>query len=178
MSKALIGVFSFIAVTIVIAILLVMWAIGISNQEKSLRIAFDARIKENQTNYDNMWKTIKQKYQIKGDYAKELKEIVAATVEGRKGGSLMKMITESVPNLDASIYKELMATIEGKRDYFKKAQDAQIDLKQQHDKILTLFPSSLVVGGRPPLVLALVTSTRTNEAFDSGVDDNVDLHEQ
>lgn len=161
---------------LVVLIIASMW-IGYSNEEKALRVDFSNAQRASQVDFDNMWKTIQQKYQIKGDYEDTLKGIFAEMARGREGGSLFKSVTESIPGLDTTVYRELMATIEGKRNQFQSYQLKLSDLKAQHDKLLSLFPGSLFVGGRPPLQIKLVTSARTESAFESGQDNDVDLRD-
>jgi len=148
------------------------------NRAVMLENKFNAIVSENKTSMDNMWKTIQQKYQIKSDYSREMVQLMNAAIEGRKGGSLFKSTTEAMPGLDASIYKDVMASIEGKRDMFKRSQDMQIEIKREHDNIRTTMPSSIFVGSRPELKLQLVTSTRTDNAFATGKDDDVHLGNQ
>lgn len=171
------GIVALISVAIVVITalwLLTSW-ISYSNQEKSLRAEFSNETRANQADFDNMWKTIAQKYQIKGDYEKTFKEIFAQVATGRAGGVLFKSVQEAAPGMDISLHKEMMATIEGKRNQFQSRQMKLSDIKMQHDKLLTLFPGSMFVGGRPALELKMVTSTRTDNAFSTGQDNDVDL---
>lgn len=160
---------------LIVAVGIALYWMGVYNRAMMLENKFNAIVSENKTSMDNMWKTIQQKYQLKSDYSKEMMQLMNATVAGRQGGSLFRSTTEAMPGLDASIYKDVMATIEGKRDMFKRSQDMQIELKREHDNLRTTMPSSLFVGGRPELKLQLVTSTRTDAAFESGKDDDVKL---
>ncbi|NJL70560.1 MAG: hypothetical protein HC888_02550 [Candidatus Competibacteraceae bacterium] len=173
MSKGLIGLAAVGGLLVLVALLSVVWAIELSNNEVGLRNQFEAVRMENRTAYDNMWKTISEKFNISETYKEGLREVVLANASGRDGGSFAKAVTEAVPNLDPSVYRDVMATIEGKRDFFKRRQDTQIDIKRAHDDLRLKFPSSLVVGGRPALVLELVTSGRTNDAFQSGEDNKL-----
>src|SRR5262249_20085793 len=107
----------------IVFILLVTW-ISYFNEDKSLRVQFDNESRANQADFDNMWKTIQQKYQIKGDYEKTFKEGLHEIAMGRTGGGLFKSIQESSAGTGISndIYKEMMATIEGKRNQFESHQ--------------------------------------------------------
>jgi hypothetical protein len=145
------------------------------NREKVLRITFDNETRANQADYDNMWKTIAQKYQIKGDYEQTFKELFQSVADGRKGGSLFKSVQESVPGLDTTIYREMMATIEGKRNQFQSRQMKLSDIKAEHDKLIGTFPGNFICIGATPLQLKMITSSRTDNAFATGQDDEVDL---
>lgn len=146
-----------------------------NNRATQLENQFSAIQKENETMFDNMWKTIQQKYQIKSDYAKDTKELFAQVIQGRTGGTMLKAFQEANPALDTLIYKDIMSTIEGKRDQFKRSQDMQIALKNEHDNLLTTVPSSWFLGYHKRLELKLVTSDKTSKAFESGVDNDVKL---
>jgi len=172
--KNLVGL-SILAVCGILILGILCWGIGTRNRAISLENRFNACVSENKTSMDNMWKTIQQKYQIKNDYAKETQSLMQAAVEGRKGGDLFKMVTESMQGLDPSIYKDLLATIEGKRDQFKRSQDMQISIKNEHDNMRTQFPASLICGSRPEIVLKLVTSSKTEESFETGREDDVKI---
>jgi hypothetical protein len=164
-----------LGLVVILTLSVVFWWIGVNNTEVGLRNQFIAQVSANQADFDTMWKTIQQKYQISSEYAQAFKDIVTANVQGRSGGALFKSIQETVPGLDPSIYRDIMATIEGKRNQFEAHQKKMVDIKREHDDIRGKFPSSFVVGGRPALVLQLVTSEKTNEAFTSGQDNDVRL---
>ena len=157
------------------AVGIIGYYISTRNQAINYEQQFEACKSECKTSLDNAWKTIQGKYQLKNDYATEMKSMIDAAVVGRSGGSLFKMVTETMPGLDASIYKDVMATIEGKRDQFKRSLDTQIAIKKEHQMLRLSFPSSLVAGGRPELVLMLVTSDKTEEAFKTGVENDIEL---
>jgi hypothetical protein len=173
MKKFLIGCGGLLAVGLVLVISFVVWYFSVMNREVRYRNEFSAQIKANETNYDNMWKTIQEKYQITDAYKDAVKGVIKESAEGRKGGALFKSIQESVPGLSVDIYKDMMATIEGKRNSFESHQKKLIDIKREHDNLRMTAPSSFVLAGVSELELKLVTSTRTNKAFDSGVDDEV-----
>jgi hypothetical protein len=68
-----------------------------------------------------------------------------------------------------------MNIIVSQRDGFKFRQKELLDLKREHDNLIDLFPSSLFVGSRGKIDVIIVTSTRTEEAFKSGKDDDTKL---
>jgi len=50
-----------------------------------------------------------------------------------------------------------------------------LDIAAEHERLLASMPSSLIVGGRDPIEVKLITSSRSNQALESGVDDDVEL---
>lgn len=152
--------------------------VGYFNSEARLRNQFNAQQKNLEVVYDETWKVISQTAQVSDQYATQFKEIYVNIMDARysKGdGTLMKWIHEANPNFDSSLYEKLATAIEAKRATFAREQKKALDIKRQHDDLRTTFPSNLVCGGKPELELKLVTSTRTSKAFETGVDDEVDL---
>jgi hypothetical protein len=150
-----------------------------SNSEIRLAAQVSAQQDANKAQYDTMWKVISQKAQIAEEYKDSFKSIYPAIMEGRygneRGGSLMSWIQESNPNFDVSLYKDLMVSVEGQRERFLREQQELIDLNREHDLVIDTFPGSLFVGGRPKITITIVTSGKTDAAFATGQEDDVDL---
>ncbi len=130
-----------------------------------------------------MWKTIAQTAQVTDAQKNALKEIFVAHAQARAVESknlLMAWIKESIPNVDTSTFNKLMAIIVGARDRFTMRQKELIDLKREHDILLDKFPSSMILSmlGRQKIEITVVTSTRTEDAFKTGKDDDVDVFQK
>lgn len=141
-----------------------------------------AQYKQNKNTYDNMWKTFKESAQVTDMYANDTQKLFAQVIEGRKGSDqeLFRMISEQNPTLDASIYKQLQAAIEGGRATFSENQKMLIDKRRQYENELRLFPTNVIAGfmGFPKIKLEefdILTSGRTEDAFASGKDEEVKL---
>jgi len=89
--------------------------------------------------------------------------------------TLMKWITESNPTFDVSLYMTLMNTIEGSRNEFTMEQKKLIDIDRELKTMKVTFPNSLVLGRKADLEIVLVTSSKTEEAYKTGKDDDIDL---
>jgi hypothetical protein len=63
--------------------------------------------------------------------------------------------------------------IEGQRTNFANDQKQMLDIKREHDTLRTTFPGSIFLGNVKELEIKLVTSTRTENAFSTGKDDEV-----
>jgi hypothetical protein len=149
-----------------------------SNSEVRLRNAVKAQQESNTTSFDTCWKIIQGQAQVADKYKDSFKEIYVGLMEGRhyeKGGSLMKFITESNPNFDIRLFEKVSNSIEAQRTIFKRDQDKLIDLKREHDNMLTTMPGSFFVGGRPPVEIKIVTSTKTEKTFETRKEDDVDV---
>lgn len=172
---------AFKGIALVVILLAIVWAVnyvGYSNEEVALRNQFNAQQKVSTVVYDQVWKIIQQQAGVAGKYADDFKEIYPKLMEGRYGkgdGSLMKWVVEHNPNFDTSLYAKLMDSVEVQRTTFTETQKKLIDLKREHDNLRTVAPSSWFVGRRAELILQLVTSTKTENAFKTGKDDDVNL---
>lgn len=149
-----------------------------NNKEIEYRNLSDAQRTVISTHYDEMWKILQQQAQVTNEYKDGFKEIFTGIIGGRydKGdGSLMKWIQESNPNFDASMYKELMVSIKSERKAFTTCQDRMIDIVNQHKNLVTTEPSKWFISNVTPIEFTPITSSRTNNAMESGIDDEVDL---
>ncbi len=151
--------------------------IGWNNTEIDLRNSFTAQETVCKGFYDKMWKVLKSQAGVTDKYAKDFKGIYVGIMEGRhkSGGALFKMITESNPKFDSSMYKKLMVSIEAQREGFFREQKKLVDFKLTHDNLRQKFPSKLVVGSAKPLVVNLITSKKTKDVFASGEENDIDL---
>lgn len=183
MNKLINGVLGLIGVGILSAIILVGMYFYYSNSEVRLRNSIVAKQKDNQSEMDAMWKNISQTAQVAEKDRQSLMDIFNGYAGARTGGksaedsnrSLMNWIKESVPTVSSDTMKQLMNIIVAQRDGFKFRQKELLDLKREHDNVIDTYPSHLFVGGRGKIDVVIVTSTRTDEAFRTGKDDDVKL---
>lgn len=172
---------------IVVGLLVVVLSIGVgvsisvSNQEVSLRNQVKAQQENLKVVFDATWKVIQQQAEVADQYKDAFAKIYPALMEGRYGDSkkerktLLSFITESNPNFDVKLYEKVSTSIEAQRINFANEQKKLLDLKREHDTLRQTFPGSLILSGRPEIELHLVTSTKTDEAFSAGKDDDVKL---
>ena len=173
----LIGILTFLLIS---GISIVGKGITLYNQEISLRNQIEAKQQENTAHFDNMWKKIKQTVQVSDKYKDGLKEVLASYTSGRKKESdqlLMDWTKEAIPSFDSSIYKQLMNIVTASRDDFTLNQKELIDLNRQHDVLLDTFPNNIYyrVLGIEKIKITIVTSTKTEDAFKTGKDDDIEF---
>lgn len=156
-----------------------MW-ISTTNKEVDLTNNFKAQETVCKGYYDKLWKILKQQAKVTDKYAKDFEKIYVGLMEGRysSGGALFKMITESNPEFDTSMYKKLMVSIEAQREGFFREQKKLVDLKLSHDNLRMKFPSKMFVGNVTPLKVNLITSKKTNDTFETGEENDLDLFEK
>lgn len=170
-----------LGVVVLLGVMFAFWAIGISNSEKKLYLTGKAAQQNCEVIFDNMWKTIKTEAGVTDQYKDGFKEIYVAMMNGRYANdansgkeTLMKWIQESNPTFDSGIYVKLMNTIEGTRNGFTMEQKKLIDIDRQHKAMRVTFPNSLIIGGRPDLDIKLVTSAKTEQAYKTGQENDID----
>lgn len=163
------------ALVLLMTIIFVSIGVSLSNKEISIRNRIEAKKKDNRNVYDSTWKQISQAAQVTDGQKKALLEIVTGYAKARTGnggGSLATMVTEAIPNVDTTVYNQLMNIISAARTKFERVQTEILDLNRAHNDCLTIFPSSFVCGGRPAIVVDIVTSDRTENAFETGKDND------
>jgi len=154
--------------------------IGYSNQEKQLRNRYSAQLDINKAIKDKTWRVVKQKAGVLDKYATDFKEafggLFAERYQGETAGAPMfKWIKEHNPDFSTEMYKDLSDAIESNQAEWLESQIVLRSIKQEHDDLIKLWPSSLVVGKRPLLKAVIITSTKVKKVFEEGVDDDVDL---
>jgi hypothetical protein len=151
------------------------------NQEVTLRNQIVAQQKANEATYDEVWKVISQVAQVSENYKDSFKDIYVGVMNARysKGdGTLMKWIKEASPVFETKLYEKVANAIESQRATFTREQKKLIDIKREHDNLLDIQPGHfflVTIGGKQKIDVQIVTSTRTDKAFKSGKDDDVDV---
>lgn len=178
--------FTLLAVAGVAALLFVVWllvGVGVRNREASLRAQFTNVQKANQVDYDAMWKIIQQTAQVPGQYSKDFERSYSAIIASGGGtdqnavrGLFAVAAGMKMPQLDSALYRKVQDVIESERTKFANAQKDALAIKNEHDVLRTTWPGSMYVGSTAQLEMRLVTSTRTDRAFESGKDDQTDLY--
>jgi hypothetical protein len=130
--------------------------------------------------YDKVWKILQQSAGVLDKYSADFKDIYTNIMSGRyasdgKNTPMMKWIQESNPNFSSEMYKSLMDKIEAQRSEFAMVQKRLIDIKREDDNLIQQFPGSLFLSGRKPIEINIVTSTKTENTFKTGKEDDIDL---
>lgn len=157
-----------------------MTFISISNQDVDMHTQFNAEVDNNKIIYDKTWKVVKQMAGVTDQYANKFKEIYTEIMDKRYDDNknlLMKWIQESNPVFDASMYKDINLAIQANKAEFLRCQQKQIDLNREHENLRLKFPSNIFLSmkGCKPFEVKLITSTRTDKAFEDGKDDDVSV---
>jgi hypothetical protein len=190
------GLLITLGIGLIVAVCVVFWAIGLSNSEIRLKNRGNAQQEVCAAFFDKMWKVLQQKAGVTDQYKDGFKEIYTALMEGRYSNdgsgqgqqTFMKWIQESNPQFDASLYKDLMASIEGERNGFFVEQEKLIDIDREHKNMCQTFPNTIVVGKRPEIGyqedadgnvirkgIVIIKSLKTDEVYKSGQENDVEL---
>lgn len=158
--------------------------ISFHNQETGLRNQYEAKIDANRADFDAMWKIISQTAQVPAQYKSDFAEVYGKIMEARypeeAGGTLMRWIQEQNPQFDSSLYAKVQTVVESQRTSFANRQKELRDVKREHDNLIRQFPGVVFASflSREELEAVVVTSTRTEEVFSTGADDETYLFPQ
>ena len=179
MSKAWGFVLAAMAILFLVAVTLVGSFISYRNQEVRLRKQVEAQQLATQAVFDSTWKIIQQQAQVADQYKEAFAKIYPDLMEGRygneRGGALLSFIQESNPTFDIGLYKQLSASIESQRLSFTREQRMLIDLKREHDTLLSVFPGSIFLTGTPEIPITVITSDKTKDIYRTGNENDVGL---
>jgi len=157
--------------------------ISVYNSEVSLREDHNAQEDVNRIVFEKFQKIVVEKAGVVKASVEAQKELFGLIMNSKSGGggSLMNFIHEHNPNPDAALtetskqFRDIMVSIEGLREEFARAQKRSREIEANHTKLLKSFVSSQMVslfgGDMTPLETQIITSTRTEEVFTTGIDD-------
>lgn len=149
-----------------------------NNSDSRLRNLAEAQRGNIENVYDRMWKILQQKAQVSDQYREAFKDIYPKLIEGRYSqgdGTLMKWIQESNPQFDASLYKDLMNSIEVERTVFSNEQKKMLDIIREHNNLITTVPGKWLMSNLRKIEYTVISSTRSKAVMESGTDDDIEL---
>jgi hypothetical protein len=164
----------------VFALILVVWGINTYNTAASTQNLYNMKVKDNSSEFDNMWKQISQVTQIADSKKEAFKEIfngyaTARTPEG--AGKVMFWVKENAPNADLNVYDKAQNIIVSSRNGWTMRQKEMVSIATTYNDMLVRFPkgSFLKLFGFKIIDPKVITSTRTEKTFETGKDDDVSL---
>jgi len=178
---------SLIATTIVIGGIAVITAgsyISAFDTGNRLENVIIATFQDNKNVLANYSNTIAEAAQIPTMQRDDLRDVVTAALDARYGDegsqAMFQFIQEQNPTLDSQVYVELQRIITGGREDFRLAQTRLIDQKRVYETALGSFWGGtwMRIAGYPKTDLdefVIVTNFRTEEAFDTGVEEAIEL---
>lgn len=150
-----------------------------NNEEVKLRNRAEGQREKIEAVHDQMWKTISQKAQVSTEHKNSFDSIYTHIIEGRYSqgdGSLMKWITESNPQFDSSLYKDVMDAVEVHRTQFKYEQTLMIDIIREHKTLCNTYPGCWFIKNKSEIEYTVISSDKTKDVVKTGVDNDVKLY--
>lgn len=180
------GILITLASIVVIGILITVGYFVFTNSEISLRETVNAQQEICEANHDKMFKVITQTAKVPDRFMDKAREsfdsIYPKLIEGRyasDGDMLMKWVQESNPEFDlnafSSLYENVQIAIESNRQEFFMEQKKLIDLQREHKVFISKYPAKFFLKNKKEVEITIIKSTNTNNVYESGVDDNIDL---
>jgi hypothetical protein len=183
-------------VVLVMVIAVVGIVVGFNNSAVSQENGIEATWKDSQVQYDAFWKKVKETGQVTDRYADDFKELFLGSMEARYDGKdpALNFIMEANPALPPDNYERLQTVIEEGRNDFARTQRTLVDKQRAYETHIEKFPNSSLAGMlgfprpvtgeyAPPedtdgdgtvtvLDYKIVTSSKTQEVFETGREDN------
>lgn len=167
-----------------LALIYVIGGFGYRTDCIQLENRMDAQYEQNKNNYDNYWKMLKEKGQVKDAFADDLEKVYKGALAGRYGANgsqaVLQFIKEQNPNLDPSVYKDIMVAIEAGRKSFEADQKQLLSIKNEYKNLLgstrALFYNWFL--GFPRCDMSkygIVTSAATDQAFQTKQAEEIDI---
>ena len=152
--------------------------VTVPNEVVKLENRFKAQNQVVEEFYGKMFAILHQKAGVANEYKESFKEIYVPLIEGRysnDGGALMKWIQEHNPQFDASLFKDIMVSIEAERNGFFIEQKKMTDLVLQHDNLRTVKPKAWFVNTEP-LVYEPIQPAAAKKVIESREETDSDLN--
>lgn len=179
MKKIWITVIGVVGAFVLIASLFIGSIFSTLDREAGLRVTIEAKQKDNKSELDNTIKVISQTAQVTDAQKQALVDIIVGNAKARNGssGSLATLVKEAVPTVDTTTFNNLQNIIVAKRDGWTMRQKELLDLSREHNKMFeTLYSGTLLnFFGRKKIDVVIVTSTRTEQSFETGKDDDISV---
>lgn len=185
MNKLLLSVLAAGAASILVAVLVVFSSyVSYSNLGNSYEQRLEAKWQDNQNVLGQYTIRVAEMAQVPEMYRDDLKEVIAATFEGRYGAdgsrATFQWIQEQNLQFDSSMYNRLQQTMEAGRLEFANRQTELIDIKRAYQTDLGNVWSGLWLSfaGYPKADLEKykpVIAAGTAETFRTGVDAGMTL---
>lgn len=168
---------------ITISIIMILFVGGNILSHRNKMVALEERINaqysSNKSSYDNMWKKFKEATQVTDLQAEKMKEVYKDLITGRYNDSklLFKMVQEQNPQLDQSVFVNLQNEIISGRNAFNNNQKQMSDIIREYNTyVRKKFITATLLNYRvKDINQFIITSDRTQKAFDTKKDDEIKL---
>lgn len=157
-------IISLVSVLAVAGITFVGMFFSYNNKHVEYHNQYEAQTGVVETRLDNMWKIISDKFSMSQEYAKDFKDVAKTNATNfGQGGEMWKWVQATYPQIDPSIYKEVMSTIESERKGLEIAQKRIIDIAREHNNLVMTFPSKWFISDKQTLEWVVISSKESKE---------------
>ena len=166
-----------IIITVLVVALVAMY-FSYNNKEIALRKEAEAQKGKIESVHDKMWKVIKQKANVTEQYREMFEKVYPDIIAGRYSGDgamAMKWIQEANPEIDASLYKDVMQAIEIQREHLHTAQTRMLDVIREREALIESYPSRWFISNKSKIEYEVISSTRSKTVMETGLDDDVEI---
>jgi len=161
-----------------VALIIFLMDITYDNRDQRLRNATADQERKIEANLDKNWKTVAQEVQVLGKYADDFKEVVFGMMKGRYGDqgstAMFQWLKEHNVQLDATVYKKVMTTIEATRLSFEREQRVLSEIAKQHADLFVTKPAKWFISGEP-VKITIISSEKTKAIINDGEENKIDL---
>jgi hypothetical protein len=174
LTKIQMGCLGALALGVILALSLGMQFIGINNRETELRVAAKRKTEVNRTVHDTMKQIIFGQAGVATAYVDKFDQVYTKLVASRFQDTqlMMKFVQEANPSMDTSLYRQVSNSIAEQRAIFQENQRQLISIAEEHERLIKTFPGNVLLAGREPIEVQIVTSADTEKAFATGRDDS------
>lgn len=181
MNKTLLALIGIGGIGAILLLVLGISCIGSYNGAATLRNSYEIKLKDNESQFDLMYKKIAQAAQLPAAKKDAFREIYTSYATARTNQSqqqLMTWIKESAPpNPDLSIYDKVLNIIMGSRDSFAMRQRELLGIAEEYNRRLSVLPGNFILPmmGFTKIDPKVISSGHTKEVFATGEDNEVEL---
>ena len=163
-----------------LAIMLIAYGISSYNGAASTQNLYNMKVKDNSSEFDNMWKQISQVCQLADSKKDAFKDIFTSYADARTpdgAGKVMYWVKENAPTLDLNVYDKAQNIIVAARNGWTMRQKELVGIATTYNDMLVTFPRGMFLKmfGFKLIDPKVITSSRTEKAFETGKDDDVNI---
>ncbi|MEM4994857.1 hypothetical protein WKH56_20045 [Priestia sp. SB1] len=179
-NKILISLLVIVVVGVIVAVSLAGLVWSQRGEAVTLETQIEAQLKSNESNYDAMWKRFTEMTQVTDLQAEQMKDTYTDLISGRYEDSdlLFKMVQEQNPQLNGEVYTKLQNEISAGRIEFDRNQKKILDMIAEYNRLVQHRGIIMAaITQRKPMNSDsfIVTSDKSEKAFEEGKDDTIDL---
>ncbi|MDR1405791.1 MAG: hypothetical protein LBI89_01125 [Prevotellaceae bacterium] len=172
MKPYLITILSVAALVIAAAFIWFALDVHYNNQHVDYHNLYAADSAKIENRIQTMWNVIKDKYSIKEDYFEEFREVAKIHAGAfSENGAVARWIMTNFQQLDASVYREVMASIASERHAMEASQNNILNICKFHNDLVVKRISCWFIADKTPLTWAVISSDETKEIMRSRRDE-------